>query len=148
MQEEEHEYHYQLKPLIFPGALFLIGYLVISLLLVLVFKITMLERYILAGLYIVTFLGILILWIYGRSKHLRIDEDCIIFYSLAGEHQLAPEDIRRVTLSALPKGKELVQIKTIQDQLYYISELYFPFPELMSDLEQFVENHTIQSNMD
>ncbi|AHF07533.1 hypothetical protein [Desulfitobacterium metallireducens] len=147
MQEEEHEYHYQLKPLIFPGILFLIGYPVMILLIVLAFKISILERYILSGLYIATLLGILVLWIYGRSKHLRIDEDRIIFYSLAGEHLLAPEDIRRVALYTSPKGEEVVQIKTSHNQLYYISELYFPFPELMSDLEQFVANHAIRSNM-
>lgn len=146
MQEEEHEYRYQIKPLILPGVLFLIGYPVMFLVLVLAFEIQLLERYILSGLYITTLLGILSLWIYGRSKHLRIDEDQIIFYSLTGEHPLAPEDIRRVALYTLSKGEEMVQIKTNRDQVFYISELYFPFPELMSDLEQFVESHTIRSN--
>lgn len=147
MQEEEHEYHYQLKPLILPGMLFLIGYPLILLLLVIAFKVSTLERSILIGLYAATFLGILILWIYARSKYLRIVEDRIIFYSITGAHQLTPEDIRRVALFALPKGKEMVQIKSNRNQVYYISELYFPFPELMSDLEQFVANHAIRSNM-
>lgn len=146
MQEEEHEYRYQLKPLIIPGILFLIGYPIIVLLLAAIFKIPILERYIFTGIYIGTFLGIVILWIYGRSKGLRIDDDCLIFYSLTGEHPLAPEDIRKVALYTMPQGKEMVQIKTSRDQVYYISELYFPFPELMSDLEQFVANHAIRSN--
>lgn len=146
MREEEHEYRYQLKPLVFPGVLFLIGYPVIGLLLVAILKIPMLERYIFTGIYIATFLGILILCIYGRSKSLRIDEDRLIFYSLTGEHPLDPEDIRKVALYTLPKGEEMVQIKTNLNQVYYISELYFPFPELMSDLEQFVANHEIRSN--
>lgn len=147
MQEEEHEYRYQLKPLILPGILFLIGYPVILFILTAVFKITMLELYILLGLYTATFLSLIAVWIYGRSKHLRIDEESIIFYSLTGEHQLFPEDIRRVALYTLPKGKEMVRIKTKRNQIYYISELYFPFPELMADLEYFVENHTIRSNL-
>lgn len=146
MQEDEHEYRYQLQTLIKPGVLFLIGYPVILLLLVFAIKISMLERYVLTGIYVVTFLGVLLLGVYGRSKHLRIDEDCITFYSLTGEHPIAPEDIRKVALHSLSNGEEMVQIKTNQNHVYYISELYFPFPELMSDLEQFVASHMIRSN--
>lgn len=148
MQEEEHEYQYQLKPLIVPGTVFLIGYLIAITFLVFALKISWLERYILSSIYGVTFLGILGLWIYGRSKGLRIEEDSLHFYSLSGERHLAQEDIRRVTLYTLPKGEEIVQIKTCRNQVYYLSELYFPFPELMSDLEQFVGRHRIHSNID
>lgn len=148
MQEEEHEYRYQLKPLIVPGTAYLIGYPIIIVFLVLILKLSLLERYILFSLYVVTSIGILGLWIYGRSKGLRIEEDSIFLYSLSGKRHLAPEDIRKVVLYTLPKGAEIVQIKTCRNQVYYISELYFPFPELMSDLEQFIGKHRIQSNID
>lgn len=147
MQETEHEYRYQLKPIIIPGTLFLILYPVIMLLLVLVFHITPLERTILTGVYIVTGLGIVCLWIYGRSKIVRIEEESICFTSLSGEQHLGTEDIRRVVLFTLPKGQEMVQITTAQKKIYYLSELYFPFPELMSDLEQFVKNNALRSNL-
>ncbi|HVJ47777.1 hypothetical protein [Desulfitobacterium sp.] len=147
MQEEEHEYRYQLRPLILPGTLFLIGYPVITLFLVLALKISALEQYILTGLYVVTTLAIFCLWIYGRSKYLRIEDDSICFYSLSGARELGPEDIRRVVLCTSSKGEEIVQIKTARNQVYYISELYFPFPELMSDFEQFVKSHSIRSNI-
>lgn len=146
MQEDEHEYRYQIKPLIIPGVLFLIGYPVLTLLLGLVLKVSRLEAYILASLYALTLLGISGLWVYGRSKRLRIEEDYINLYSLSGERQLAPGDIRRVALYTLPKGEEVVQIKT-RNQVFYISEFYFPFPELMVDLERFVKNHAIRSNI-
>lgn len=144
---EEHEYHYRLKPLLVPGFLFLAGYPVITVFLVSILKISLLERNILIGLYLVSSLGILALWIYGRSKYLRIEEKNLLFCSLSGEQEIGAEDIRRIALYTSPKGKEIVQIKTLSNEDYYISDVYFPFPELMGDLEQFVRSHSIRSNI-
>lgn len=145
--QEEHEYHYRLKPLLVPGFLFLAGYPVVTAFLVLILKISLLERNILIGLYLVSSLGILALWIYGRSKYLRIEEKNLLFSSLTGEREIGAEDIRRIALYTSPKGKEIVQIKTLHNDDFYISDVYFPFPELMGDLEQFVRSHSIRSNI-
>ncbi|WP_434511640.1 hypothetical protein [Desulfitobacterium sp. AusDCA] len=145
--QEEHEYHYRLKPLLVPGFLLLAGYPVVTAFLVLILKISLLERNILIGLYLVSSLGIIALWIYGRSKYLRIEEKNLLFCSLSGEREIGAEDIRRIALYTSPKGKEIVQIKTLHNDDFYISDVYFPFPELMGDLEQFVRSHSIRSNI-
>lgn len=145
--QEEHEYHYRLKPLLVPGFLFLAGYPVVTAFLVLILKISLLERNILIGLYLVSSLGILALWIYGRSKYLRIEEKNLLFCSLSGEREIGAEDIRRIALYTSPRGKEIVRIKTLHNDDFYISDVYFPFPELMGDLEQFVRSHSIRSNI-
>ncbi|WP_425807362.1 hypothetical protein ACHOLT_08890 [Desulfitobacterium sp. Sab5] len=141
------KYHYQFKPLLLPGVLFLIGYPAFTALLILIFKISLLERNILIGLYLVCSLGILALWIYGRSKHLEIEESSLLFCSLSGEQKIGSEEIRRIAVYTSPKGKEIVQIKTYSNNDFYISDVYFPFPELMGDLEQFVRSHSIRSNI-
>lgn len=147
VQEEKHEYRYLLKPLLVPGILFLTGYPAITALLVLIFKISLLEQYILIGLYLVCSLGIFTVWIYGRSKHLEIEDSSLLFCSLSGEQKISSEEIRRIALYTSPKGKEIVQIKTHSNNDFYISDLYYPFPELMGELEQFVRSHSIRSNM-
>jgi hypothetical protein len=80
----------------------------------------------------------------GKSKHVQINDQHIIFYSLLGKHILEPQIIRRVTFYSDRKGQELAQIRT-EDKLYYVSEFYFPFPELMSDLENFIEKYNLRS---
>ncbi len=143
---EEHEYVYQLRPLIVPGLMFLMLYPLIIGAVHVFGKLPTLELRILIGIYIISGLGILALWVVGKSKRISINSGQIVFSSLLGKHTLEPNDIRRVAFYFDDKGQEIAQIRTSND-LYYVSEFYFPFPELMSDLEIFIQQHDIRSNL-
>ncbi|MDQ7093361.1 hypothetical protein REC12_07140 [Desulfosporosinus sp. PR] len=143
---DEHEYIYQLRPLVIPGLFFLIIYPVVLGCIYLFNKMPGIELKVLAGIYIVSLLGILALWIIGKSKRVLFKNQQIIFRSLLGDRVLEPKDIRRVAFYFDGKGQEIAQIRT-GDVYYYMSEFYFPFPELMSDLENFIRQHGLRSNL-
>ncbi len=143
---EEHDYVYQLRPLIIPGLVFLILYPLIIGGVHIFSKLPTLELRALIGIYVITGLGIVTLWIVGKSKRVIMNGNQIVFRSLLGEHILEPKDIRRVAFYFDDKGQELAQIRT-SENLYYVSEFYFPFPELMSDLEIFIQQYDIRSNL-
>lgn len=142
---EEQVYSYQLKPLLIPGVVYLVLAPIALAILYYGLKISVLEMNILRGIYLITALGIMVVWIYGRSKCFRVSDNQLIFGSLRGEHTLSPTEIRRIALFTTRQGKEVVQIKT-KNQDYYLSELYFPFPELMAELEQFIKANEIRTN--
>ncbi|HBV87358.1 MAG TPA: hypothetical protein DEF42_12065 [Desulfosporosinus sp.] len=143
---EEHDYVYQLSPLIIPGLIFLILYPLIVGGIHAFSKLPALELRVLIGIYVISGLGIITLWVVGKSKRIIINGNQIVFRSLLGERILEPKDIRRVAFYFDDKGQEIAQIRTSED-LYYVSEFYFPFPELMSDLEIFIEQYDIRSNL-
>jgi len=142
---EEHDYVYQLRPLIIPGLVFLILYPLVMGSVHLFRKLPSLELAVLLGIYITAGLGIIALWVIGKSKHVQIKDQQIVFRSLLGEHILEPKDIRRVAFYFDGKGQEIAQIRT-SDKLFYVSEFYFPFPELMSDLENLITQYDLRSN--
>ncbi|EHQ91382.1 hypothetical protein [Desulfosporosinus youngiae] len=143
---EEHDYVYQLRPLIIPGLVFLILYPLIVGGIHGFSTLPTLELRVLIGIYVISGLGILTLWVVAKSKRIITNGEQIVFHSLLGEHILEPKDIRRVAFYFDDKGQEIAQIRTSED-LYYVSEFYFPFPELMSDLEIFIQQHDIRSNL-
>ncbi|ODA40716.1 hypothetical protein [Desulfosporosinus sp. BG] len=143
---DEHDYVYQLRPLIVPGLMFLILYPLIMGSVHFFRKLPTMELRVLIGIYVVSGLGILALWVIGKSKHVQIEEEQIVFQSLLGEHILEPKDIRRVAFYFDGKGQEVAQIRA-NDEFYYVSEFYFPFPELMSDLENFIQKYGLRSNL-
>jgi len=108
-------------------------------------KLPSVEQAILLGIYITAGLGIVALWVIGKSKHVQIKDQQIVFSSLLGEHILEPKDIRRVAFYFDGKGQEVAQIRTA-DKFFYVTEFYFPFPELMSDLENFIVQYGLRSN--
>lgn len=134
---EEQVYSYQVKPLLIPGGLYLVITPLVLAVLHYGLKIAALEFNVLRVIYLLTALGIAAIWIYGRSKNFRVSDNQLVFASLRGEHSLSPAEIRRIALFTTKQGKEIVQIKTKQ-QDYYLSDLYFPFPELMTELEQYI----------
>lgn len=143
---EEHDYVYQMRPLIIPGLVFLILYPLIIGGVHVFSKLPTLELRVLIGIYVITGLGIITLWVVGKSKRIIMNGGQIVFSSLLGVHTLEPKDIRRVAFYFDDKGQEIAQIRTSQE-LYYVSEFYFPFPELMSDLEIFIQQYDIRSNL-
>jgi energy-coupling factor transporter transmembrane protein EcfT len=143
----EHDYVYQLRPLIVPAVVFLILYPLVIGSVHFFSKLPIIELRVLIGIYVMAALGILFLWVIGKSKRVQIKDRQIVFRSLLGKHILEPQDIRRVAFYFDGKGQEIAQIRT-KDELYYVSEFYFPFPELMSDLENFIQKHDLRSNLE
>ncbi len=142
---EEQVYSYQVKPLLIPGGLYLVITPLVLAVLHYGLKIAALEFNVLRVIYLLTALGIAAIWIYGRSKNFRVSDNQLVFASLRGEHSLSPAEIRRIALFTTKQGKEIVQIKT-KKQDYYLSDLYFPFPELMTELEQYIRENEIRTN--
>lgn len=126
---EEHDYVYQMRPLIIPGLVFLILYPLIIGGVHVFSKLPTLELRLLIGIYVITGLGIITLWVVGKSKRIIMNGGQIVFSSLLGVHILEPKDIRRVAFYFDDKGQEIAQIRTSQE-LYYVSEFYFLFQSL------------------
>lgn len=143
---DDHDYVYQLKPLIVPAIMFLILYPLVIGSIHYFSKLPAIELKIMIGIYAAAALGILILLSVGKSKHVQIEEDQIVFRSLLGKRILKPQDIRRVSFYFDGKGHEIAQVRT-KGEIYYLSEFYFPFPELMSDLENFIRKYDLRSNL-
>lgn len=142
----EENYTYQMKPLVMPGLTFLLLYPVLIGLIYKLANFPPLELRVLSGIYVFAGLGILSLWIYAKSKYVRVEDEQMVIHSVLGNRVLRPGDIRRVTFYWDDKGREIAQIRTRQ-QTIYLNEFYFPFPELMSDLEVFIRDHGIRSNV-
>lgn len=143
---DEQDYVYLMRPLVIPGLVFLMVYPLVIGSVHFFSKLPILELRVLMGIYIVSGLGIITLWVIGKSKRVQINEEQIVFRSLLGKHILKPQDIRRVAFYFDQKGQEIAQIRT-SNALFYVTELYFPFPELMSDLEHFIQQYDIRSNL-
>ena len=144
---EEHDYVYQLKPLIVSSVMFLILYPLVIGGVHYFSQLPVLELKILTGIYLTAVVGILSLWLIGKSQHVQIKDGKIVFHSLLGKHIIEPLDIRRVAFYFDGKGQEVAQIRT-ESKFYYVSEFYFPFPELMNDLEIFIRQHGLRSNLE
>ena len=144
---DEHDYVYQLRPLIVPAVVFLILYPLVIGGVHFFSTLPILELKVLLGIYVASALGILFLWVIGKSKHVQIKDQQIVFRSLLGKRILKPQDIHRVAFYFDGKGQEVAQIRTKND-FYYVSEFYFPFPELMSDLENFIQKYNVRSNLE
>ena len=142
---DKQEYIYQLKPLLVPGGLYLILFPILVAFFWFALKIPYIELIVLSGIYLLSAIGIITLWLYGQSKRFLIESDKLIFSSISGEDLLSPEKIRKIALYRSRKGQECVQIKT-KGKDYYLNELYFPFPELMAGLERFTKQHNIRTN--
>lgn len=144
---DEHDYVYQLRPLIVSAVMFLILYPLVIGGVHFFSKLPVLQLRVLIGIYVSAALGILFLCIVGKSKHVQIKDRQIVLRSILGKHILEPQDIRRVAFYFDGKGQEIAQIRT-EGGIYYMSEFYFPFPELMSDLENFIQKHDLRSNLE
>jgi hypothetical protein len=142
---EDHDYVYRVGTLLYQGLTFLILYPLIVYIIYLATEFSRLELLVLSLIYLIAALGILGVWIYAKSRLVRIEDQQITFKSIMGEYILEPADVRRVVIHWDNKGREFVQVWT-KGKSFSLSEYYFPFPELMSDLENFIESHDIRTN--
>jgi len=143
---ETHEYVYRMKPLVVPG----LGYLILYPLIIgaIAYFLSLDQIYVtlFVGIYIVTAVVIFGTWIAAKSSKILIDNDTIVFCSLKGKTVLKPKDIRRASFIWTKKNDEIVILKAGK-KVYYLSALYFPFNELLSDLEELITNNNIRSNL-
>lgn len=143
---EDKGYVYLMRPFVSPGTAFIILYPLIVGLLYAVTKFPVLELKVLGAVYLITLAAILVIWLYVKSKRVYIVEEGVVFRSIFGEKFITTPEIRRVVFSWTRKGQEIAVIRT-HSSSYYLSELYFPFPELMADLEDFVHLNGIRCNV-
>ena len=143
---EGNEYSYRMRPLLVPGLAFIILYpLVVG---VLSYLLNLPEIYlrIFSWIYVISVLLLSFIWITAKSKRIIIEGNTIVFRSVLGKDILEPKDIRKASFFWTSQTEEVVQIKTGK-KIYYLSNLYFPFNELLTDLEQFIITHNIRSNL-
>lgn len=143
---EGHEYVYRMKPMVIPGLGYIILYPLIIVAFSFIFILPEICYKIFWGIYGVSVLVILLIWLTARSKRIIVDDNIIIFRSFFSKHILEPKDIRRVSFSWTQKNEEVVQLKTGKS-VFYLSNLYFPFNELLTDLEEFIIANNVRSNL-
>lgn len=141
-----HEYVYRMKPLVVPGLGFLILYPLLAGIISYVFFFPEIYLKVFSGIYAVSALGILVIWLTAKSKRIIFDDNIIIVRSIFSKQILEPKDIRKASFFWTKRNEEIVQIKAGK-RIYYLSNLYFPFNELMTDLEQFIIANNIRSNL-
>lgn len=141
-----HEYVYRMKPLVFPGLGFLILYPVIAGGISYIFMLPEMYLKIFSGIYAAAALLILVIWLAAKNRKIIFDANMIIFRSLFRKQILEPKDIRKASFFWTPKNDEIVQIRTGK-KVYYLSNLYFPFNELLTDLEEYITTNNIRSNL-
>ncbi|UWG98512.1 hypothetical protein LPY66_06835 [Dehalobacter sp. DCM] len=135
-----------MKPIVIPGILYLILYPVLFASISFFISLPDLYLLVLAGIYAVTVLVILTIWLTAKSKRIAITGNTIIFRSLFGKRVLEPKDIRKTAFFWTKKNEEIVLIKAGK-KVYYLTDHYFPYNELLTDLEEYIANHHIRSNL-
>jgi hypothetical protein len=141
-----HEYVYRMKPLLIPGLGYLILYPVLFGLLSKAFLLPEIYLKIFAGIYAISALSILLIWLTGKNKRIIIDHNLIVFQSLTGKKIIEPKDIRRASFFWTKRNEEIVQLRAGKS-VFYLSDLYFPFNELLTDLEEIIVSNHIRSNL-
>jgi len=140
-----NEYIYKMKPIVMPVLLYIILYPIIMAAISYVFFLPDLHVRILSIIYIATSLIILYIWLQAKSKRVIFENDMIVFRSLFRREIVEPKDMKKAIFFWTPRKEEVVQIKTSK-YTYYLSNLYFPYTELLTDLEQFIIANRIRSN--
>ena len=143
---EGNEYIYRMRPLVVPGVGFMVLYPIVVGVLSYLLNLPELYLRILSGIYIVSVVFLLLIWLTAKTKKIIIEGNTIIFSSIFGREILEPKDIRKASFYWISENEEIVQIK-VGKKVYYLSNLYFPFNELLTDLEQFILNNNVRSNL-
>ena len=140
------EYVYRMRVIITPGLGFLILYPLLIGLISYFAKLPELYMQIFSGIYIVSAVLILGIWIIAKSRKVIIQDDAIIFRSLFGKKIFQPANIRKISFFWTKRDEEIVQLR-VGKKVYYFTNLFFPFNELLTDLEEFILKNDIRSNL-
>ncbi|NBJ15605.1 MAG: hypothetical protein FNP40_08570 [Dehalobacter sp. 4CP] len=144
---DAQEYGYRMKPLVIPGVLYIILYPLLIGGILFFYALPTLYLLILSGIYAVTILLILLIWLTAKTKRIVIDDQAIIFRSLFRKKTFEPKDIRKASFFWTKNNEEIVLLKAGNNKVYYLTDLYFPYNELLTDLEEFIISHNIRSNL-
>lgn len=142
----QSEYIYRIKPLLVPGILFILLYPLFIGPLSFYFFLPGIYVKFFAVIYLVTVLCIIIFWLNGRSKRVVFKDNKIVLRSLFRNVVLRPENISKVLFFWTNKQEEIVQIYSGKNK-YFLSDLYFPYAELLTDLEFFISENDIRNNL-
>ncbi|ADY56558.1 hypothetical protein Sgly_2269 [Syntrophobotulus glycolicus DSM 8271] len=142
----ENEYIYRLKPLLVPGVLFILLYPLVFGPLSFYFFLPEIYVKIFTGIYLFTFFSILILWLNGKGKRVIFKDNKLILSSPLRNVVLKPDNISKILFFWTKRQEEIVQIYSGQKR-YFLSDLYFPYNELLTDLEDFISQNEIRNNL-
>jgi len=143
---EGHEYVYRIKPLIIPGIVYLVLYPCVVGILSYLLNLPAIYLKIFSGIYLISGVLVLLIWLTGKRKSIIIERNIIVFRSIFGQRVIEPKDIRKASFFWTAKNEEIVQIKAGKE-IYYLTNLYFPFNELLTDLEEFIVTNNVRSNL-
>jgi hypothetical protein len=142
----QSEYVYRLRPLLIPGVLFILLYPLFIGPLSFYFFLPGVYVKIFAGIYLVTVLSIGLLWLNGKSKKVVFKDNKVVLRSLFKNVILRPENISKILFFWTKKQEEGVQIYSGKNK-YFLNDLYFPYAELLTDLEIFISENDIRNNL-
>lgn len=142
----QSEYVYRLRPLLIPGVLFILLYPLFIGPLSFYFFLPGVYVKIFAGIYLVTVLSIGLLWLNGKSKKVVFKDNKVVLRSLFKNVILRPENISKILFFWTKKQEEVVQIYSGKNK-YFLNDLYFPYAELLTDLEIFISENDIRNNL-
>lgn len=142
----QSEYVYRLRPLLIPGILFILLYPLFIGPLSFYFFLPGVYVKIFAGIYLVTVLSIGLLWLNGKSKKVVFKDNKVVLRSLFKNVILRPENISKILFFWTKKQEEVVQIYSGKNK-YFLNDLYFPYAELLTDLEIFISENDIRNNL-
>lgn len=143
---ERNEYVYRLKPFLLPGIAYLIVYPVAAWILCYLFYFPQSFFWIFLSLYGISFLAIFAIWLQAITTRINFNNNSIVIRSLFRRLVLEPKDIRKASFFWTKRNEEVVQLKT-GGKIYYFSDLYFPFNELMTEMEEFITANDVRSNL-
>ena len=143
---DSHEYYYRMKPLVIPGLVYLILYPLLVGCASYFLDLPEFYLFLLSGIYLCSALIILLIWLTAKTKRIIVDKSVIIFSSLFGKTIIEPKDIKKASFAWTKHNDEIVLLKT-RKKNYYLSDLYFPFNELLTDLEEIITTYNIRSNL-
>ncbi|MDR0435002.1 MAG: hypothetical protein LBH21_08145 [Gracilibacteraceae bacterium] len=137
-------YVFQIRRLLTPALLFLLLYPALLALFCFLSKLPARYGQIFTLIYIVTFIVLVVIIVLAYSQKLLIDEDTLVFSSLLTRETLEPGDIKRITFSRPRRREEIVRIRA-GGKTYLLSDFYFPFNELLIDLEEWIRRHQVNT---
>ncbi|MGI5902236.1 MAG: hypothetical protein ACOX7U_07155 [Desulfitobacteriia bacterium] len=143
---EVNEYTYRMKPLILPGLGFIILYPLLAGSASYFLSLAREYLILLSAIYVIAVFIIFLVWIVAKSQRILINKDQIIFRSLWGRKIIEPQEIKKASFMWTKNNDEIVFIKTGK-KTFCLSNLYFPFNELLTDLEELIITHNIRSNL-
>ena len=142
-----YEYTYRMKPVIIPGTLYLILFPICLIVLNIYYPFVSLILFSLFGIYGVTAIVIFFIWAVAGSRKIVFDEHSIVLSDIFSKKVFNPSNIQRATFFwTSNKKKEIIKIRT-RDYAVFISDLYVPYQQLLTNMEHYIFTYNIRTNL-